>query len=235
MGRLQLELSVNRARWRSRDAQALEAGEAFRKVKSTVIKRDRHTCQSCGFVSVSGESGSLGFLEIHAIDDNHPGNSPANLITLCPMCHQCFNIGLKRGHIILYPHLSQVEIIRLAHIVFAFKRLAEIRAVDTLLESQASALWQSILKQGREAMEAKYGDQSSSPDTFGAALLEMPIQIYKARGRVLADVRFLPNYLQYAEKEVPYWVEHSWGKRGLKPESWAAILRSIEARIKEAA
>jgi len=54
-----------------------------RELKGRIRKRDKHTCQECGFTE-----NKLGYkLPIHHIDYNKKNNKEENLIALCKGCH----------------------------------------------------------------------------------------------------------------------------------------------------
>jgi len=52
-----------------------------------ILKRDKYTCQKCGYNNLEGEG-----LEIHHINPKYTNkgeniDDPSNLITLCSICH----------------------------------------------------------------------------------------------------------------------------------------------------
>lgn len=91
-----------------------KAGYAkYKSVWKKVWSRDDYTCQYCGFKSKK-------YLEIHHINGNHKDNSPDNLLTICPFCHQSFHLdtvsstGFSEDEfsacIIYLPELSQIQL-----------------------------------------------------------------------------------------------------------------------------
>lgn len=60
--------------------------EEFYAVRESILKRDKHTCQSCGVRKYKT-------LHIHHIDLNKENNGDSNLITLCPNCHSKLHGG----------------------------------------------------------------------------------------------------------------------------------------------
>lgn len=62
-------------------------------VRQYVLKRDNYTCQCCGCTST--EKKPVKF-HVHHIESRMTGgNSPKNLITLCPDCHKAIHKGTK--------------------------------------------------------------------------------------------------------------------------------------------
>lgn len=76
-------------------------------LKKTVLERDDHTCQCCGFRS-------LKYQEIHYIDHNKQNLRLDNLATTCIFCHQCFNLDsatqMRSGVLIWLPEIEQVTL-----------------------------------------------------------------------------------------------------------------------------
>ena len=61
-------------------------------LKRKIRKRDKYTCQECGFTEEQ-----LGYiLGIHHIDYNKKNNNSNNLISLCKSCHSKTNWGRKK-------------------------------------------------------------------------------------------------------------------------------------------
>lgn len=52
----------------------------WRKLRLTILERDKFTCQSCGIISV--------VLEVDHIIPNSDNNDPSNLQSLCRPCHE---------------------------------------------------------------------------------------------------------------------------------------------------
>ena len=78
--------------------------ERMKNVREKILRRDRHTCQYCGWKSKD-------FQEIHHKDHNHENFDEDNLVTTCPLCHQVFHLpsisSLKGGKMIWLPELPQ--------------------------------------------------------------------------------------------------------------------------------
>ena len=63
-------------------------------VRQYVLKRDNYTCQCCGCASTKKKPVKF---HVHHIESRMTGgNSPKNLITLCPDCHKAIHEGTKK-------------------------------------------------------------------------------------------------------------------------------------------
>jgi 5-methylcytosine-specific restriction endonuclease McrA len=58
------------------------------RLRKLVLRRDRHTCQSCGHVASDMPLTKSDRLEVHHIDGNAHNDRLDNLITLCSTCHR---------------------------------------------------------------------------------------------------------------------------------------------------
>lgn len=68
----------------ARDKYALRG---WKEIRDTVLERDGHRCAVCG----GGED-----LHVHHVDRNPTNDDPANLITLCGICHARVHTELRR-------------------------------------------------------------------------------------------------------------------------------------------
>ena len=69
------------------------ASSFTKKLKQTIIKRDKNSCGICGRIVEQNFHGYSFNLVIHHIDYDKKNSSNNNLITLCKSCHAktCFN------------------------------------------------------------------------------------------------------------------------------------------------
>lgn len=52
----------------------------WRKLRMSILERDKFTCQSCGLITT--------VLEVDHIEPNSDNNDPANLQAICRPCHE---------------------------------------------------------------------------------------------------------------------------------------------------
>lgn len=79
-------------------------------LRASVLKRDKYTCQFCGFQARR-------FQEVRSADinDNAPNpKNPAEWITACHMCEQCLSLErvgmMGEGILIWLPEISQIDL-----------------------------------------------------------------------------------------------------------------------------
>lgn len=84
-------------------------------IRQGILERDDFTCRCCGFRSTR-------YQEILHVDRNLANNTPANLITLCQFCHQCFDleqvVAMKSGFLIWLPEIDQATLNNIARAVY---------------------------------------------------------------------------------------------------------------------
>jgi hypothetical protein len=85
---LKLRISPSDSQFRN-----LIGPDAYTKLKAETFKRDRYTCQGCGFKPLD-ENKALVALKLHVIDINEekPTESPCNV--LCMACHSTQHIDV---------------------------------------------------------------------------------------------------------------------------------------------
>lgn len=63
----------------SASSKDIRTTRAWRRLRETILERDKFTCQSCGIISMT--------LEVDHINTDATNNDPINLQTLCKPCH----------------------------------------------------------------------------------------------------------------------------------------------------
>ena len=71
------------------------SGKEFNELKTSVLKRDHHTCAYCNFHAEEWQT-------INFLDGNSTNNKLSNLITACPMCNLILNtpVGCQQEGIV---------------------------------------------------------------------------------------------------------------------------------------
>ena len=95
---------------------SIECDEGLRrqlwpKVKVTILRRDRFTCQDCGRRGRTLVDGKWKGLEVHHIVPRSEGGNdhPANLKTLCVFCHASYTVNSAKERAIMRANESEVE------------------------------------------------------------------------------------------------------------------------------
>lgn len=104
---------------RAADPQAELADDDFAGRRLDAIERDGWRCRACGCPSQPVPHHPSGGFEVHHLDNNHRNNDPANLATLCPLCHGIFHIGWtvrhRKGRLVWLPEVPQAQLDMLVH------------------------------------------------------------------------------------------------------------------------
>lgn len=217
---LPIILSAKRKSWRMKDGHASESDSEFQDVRLEVLESDDHTCQFCGFRSAPDKKGSS-WQEVHHKNDDHTDNSRQNLATACPLCHQCFHLGLAGmqdgGTLIWLPELRQTELNNLCRAIFCAitsgsEYAPTAKAIYASLESRASHL-EDILGAG-----------SSNPAVVGQALIELTEEEYEKRNEGLIMVRLLPKPGRFINA-IRYWANTVESK--IPPDTWLQIAEPV--------
>lgn len=213
-------LSAKRRSWRMMDAHADEHDKRYQAVREQMLQRDDYTCCYCMFRSVK-------YQHIHHLDDDHGNNKPANLVTACPLCHQCHHLGMagvrKAGVVIWLPEISQPQVNNLCRAIFvAVKNGGEheqaARSLYLSLESRAGILEQEL------------GAGSSNPASFGQAFLHMNEEQYARRAKLMAPIRLLPR-MQAFEVEVLFWQSDASAFGSMSDADWSKIAPPIDMAL----
>lgn len=184
---ISLTFQVKAGTYRRNDPHAGAADADFRGVRLRCLKRDRFVCQACGLPSWPAGGAPSGGFEVHHINGEHADNRPGNLVTLCPLCHGIFHMGLtvrkRPGKFIWLPGVSQAALNLLVH-VMAIARLRgslpEATAGARHMAIGAVSLWHRLsLKRlpGGCFPDPEGGSAArlleNDPASFGAALARL--------------------------------------------------------------
>ncbi len=112
-------------------------------IRKSVLERDNHTCQCCGFRAEK-------YQEIHFLDQNRQNVAMDNLATTCIFCHQCFNLDMantmRSGVLIWLPELSQTDLHHVMRAIYV-ARISQ----GPMAEAARAAL-ESLMDRRKEAV-----------------------------------------------------------------------------------
>ena len=224
-----LVMSVKRSTWRMHDENKEAANAAYARVRMDVLRRDAFTCRYCGFTPQGDPQAhpssrtASGYLEVHHLDDNHHNNRPANLLTVCPFCHQVFHTG-NAGHrqaarIAWCPWLTQAEVVLLSNI-------AAVAIARQGRFASAGQAWFRWLEQMQTQAAQVYGDAILDVTNLGMALMACGTSAspgWIKRAQALAPLRLVPRRDAY-QAAIAWWSEHAWRAE----TQWDAVLGEWE-------
>ncbi|EKD74650.1 MAG: IcmJ (DotN) [uncultured bacterium] len=172
------------------------ADPAFRTFSEKVFRRDRYTCQFCGFQARD-------YQEIVNLDLNFHNNTLKNMTTACCFCAQCFflqAVGVSDyggGTLIYLPEISQVELNSFSHVLFC--------AItnNTGYSESAQAVYRS-LKFRSQQTETQFGEGTSNPAFFGQLLIESRSHKAEHLGHILKNLRLLPSRAGF-KTQIEHW------------------------------
>ena len=150
-------------------------------VRKSVLERDDHTCQCCGFRASK-------YQDIHFIDQNRQNLRMDNLATLCIFCHQCFNIDLaskmRSAVLIWLPEIDQASLHHMARAIYV-ARISQ----GPMAEAARVAL--DTLMARRE--EARRRIETDDPYVLATVMRDyLTTRHYAERGTKLEGIRLLP-------------------------------------------
>lgn len=210
----QIILSVKRSKFRIDDPRADEANNEFINIRPTILERDNHTCQFCGFRSMKWQ-------EVHHLDDNHTNNDASNLITACPLCHTCHHVGLagiENKGILVYLDpklgLTQAEFNQLIRVLWIGEKSS-----NKELSMQSIGIQSRIYKQ---TVVARSVVGTTDANILGEFLLGLEEEEYEKREFKLEGVYLYP-FKQSYKKQLAYWEAEIF--KGLNPDDWATVAK----------
>lgn len=225
-------LGVKKSLFRLHDPLREEADEAFRKVRTSVLERDRYTCRFCGMNTAGDQSRPSGYFQVHHADNDHHNNKMENLVTVCPFCHQVFHAGMaghgnEPGKAILLPEIDQWTLNRLSHILFVFMELA--KSDQTLSEQgkKATLLYQHLQDRSYNLTET-FGKEAEKLSVLAKVIARLPDDLYNARSKALRDVRILPIRETFAN-EIVFWSARF--SRTIPVKTWEGIMKSAMEKV----
>jgi len=189
-----LMLTAKPGAWRMYSARKVD--ERFKNYELKVLRRDRYTCQFCGFQARL-------YQEVINLDGNYANNKLTNLITACCFCAQCFFIesvgvgGYGGGTLIYLPELSQAELNSLCHVLFC--------AItnDTGYKNSAQNIYRSF-KFRSQIIEEKFGEGTSDPAIFGQLIIDSGVSDVETTEKIFSNVRLLPSRAKF-RKQIEQW------------------------------
>lgn len=191
-----IQLSVKRSKFRCDDPKSDEANNEFKNIRKSILERDDHTCQFCGFRSLKWQ-------EVHHVDDNHSNNNPENLVTTCSLCHSCHHVGLsglmmKGIMIYIDPSLgvTQAEINQLIRTMWIGEKSSN-KELSMACISIGSRLY-------KQSVAARSILGITDAHALGEFLLALDDDRYKKRGKKLEGVYFYPFKDAY-KKQLGHW------------------------------
>lgn len=191
--RAQIKLMATPGSWRLYSARKVD--ERFKAFEQKIFRRDRYTCQFCGFQARL-------FQEIINLDGDYTNNKLSNLVTSCCFCAQCFFLesvgvgGYGGGTLIYLPELSQPELNSLCHVLFC--------AItnDTGYKASAQNIYRSF-KFRSQIVEEKFGEGASDPAIFGQLIIDSAIQ-EESRVKLFKNICLLPSRAKF-RKQIEQW------------------------------
>lgn len=199
------------------DWHANEMDTRYASIRQQILERDDFTCAYCDFRSPK-------YQHVHHLNDDHAINKPENLATACPLCHQCFHLGLAGVHnsgvMIYLPELTQAQLNNLVRTCFvAIANKGE-------NEEAARAIYAS-LENRSFIIEETFGPGTSNPSAFGQAFVEMPQERYESREKRLPGLRLLPKQQAFAA-EIAYWQSEPTIFGKFKDADWKSLVPVLE-------
>ena len=217
---LPLFVSARRSSWRMIDWHADEGDRRYASIRKQVLERDGFACGYCGFRSKK-------YQHVHHLNHDHGSLRLDNLVTACPLCHQCFHLGLagvkSSGLMIYATEFSQAEINNMARACFiaVYRGGSNAESAQDLYEA---------LRERRILVEDLFGPGSTNPSFFGQAFVEMRPEIYAERKSKLPGLRLLPKMEAFG-KEIVFWDSDS-DTYGLHPDTeWNKFSQKAEVSI----
>ncbi|WP_133127912.1 type IVB secretion system protein IcmJDotN [Legionella nagasakiensis] len=192
--RCELKLIASPGSWRLYSAR--KADPRFKSFEQKVFRRDRYTCQFCGFQARL-------YQDVINLDGNYNNNRLANLVTACCFCSQCFFIesvgvgGYGGGTLVYLPELTQPEVNSLCHVLFC--------AItnDTGYKNSAQTIYRSF-KFRSQVIEEKYGEGTSDPAIFGHLLIDSGHIADDVSAKIFNNIRLLPSRAKF-RKQIEHW------------------------------
>lgn len=169
----------------------------FQVFKKSILDRDQHTCQFCGFQSKQLQ-------EIVNIDGNYRNMKSTNLATACPLCVPCHFINVtgfgsfSYGTIIYLPEISQNKLNAISHVL-----LCAIHNNTPAMQKSTEIF--DCLKARGELVETKINKGFSNPARLGQSIIDCHVNDKRALSeKLLTNLRMLPSLESYASHLTTY-------------------------------
>lgn len=158
----ELTLHASPGNWQKFIARRMSP--AFKHVALKILKRDKYTCQYCGFQAKE-------YQDIVNHDQDYRNNKASNLVTACCFCSQCFfleSVGLddvSGGQLVYMPEVTQADLNSFCHVLFCAM------SSETKYQDSAQIIYRN-LKYRSHAVVKTFGEGSGDPRRMGAMLIE---------------------------------------------------------------
>lgn len=196
-----------------------------KKIWDKVWERDSYKCYYCKFTSKK-------FQEIHHLNDDHEDNTMDNLVTVCPLCHQCFHLdtasATNGGKIIWLPEMSQQELNYLSRAIFIAAetaRVAEEMGEKVSDFTKMASMLESSLSERSLVVEQYIQQGASDPATFANALLNMKEDKYETREEFIQPFKLL-NLRTRFPVQTKYWKNTTYQEMPTK--IWEKLIKDKE-------
>lgn len=221
---LSLFISARRSSWRMIDWHANESDGRYAAVRKTILERDDYTCRFCSFKSPK-------YQHIHHVNHDHGNNKPENLVTACPLCHQCAHLGLSGVHssgvIVYVPEVSQADLNNMARACF-------VAVHNGGKHEQAARDLYTALERRSEVIEEYFGPGTSNPSAFGQAFVEMKPDEYASRKTRMPGLRLLPR-MQAFGAEIAFWQNNKAAYGAFADADWERVMPVLDSSVDEEA
>lgn len=190
-----LHIHAQEDNWRLFNIRAKDP--RFANIKKSILARDKHKCQFCGFVAKS-------HMEVVNLDHNYRNNKSTNLVTSCPLCRHAMFLEMTGkttfgGGVMIYlPEISQNDLIGLTHTAFCAKQTTE------TYQNISDNIF-STLKLRAKYVEKNLGKGLSKPDLLGKLMIDTPVKDHKKLMSALKkSIRFLPDPMMYKDQIIDW-------------------------------
>lgn len=223
-----LILSATRKSWKMSSTHGTEYDKSYRDSKGNPSKnkviwdgvwaRDKCKCYFCGFESKKHQ-------EIHHLNDDHSDNSPDNLVTICPLCHQTFHLDTASttngGKIIWLPEFSQQELNYISRAIFIAIDEAEAKEETATGFIKIARMLENSLAERSLTVEQQIQNGASDPAIFANALINMSESQYEKRFGFLKPFKLL-NLRSRFPIQTKYWKNTVF--KDIPVETWEKLI-----------
>lgn len=223
----ELLLSASKKSWRMSSSHGTEFdakfASSYKKVWTDVWKRDDYKCHFCDFRSLKHQ-------EIHHLNEDHSDNSPDNLVTVCPLCHQSSHLDsmslVNGGRIIWLPEMSQQELNYICRSAFlASEYVQNSKEKDKSAIFKMAKIIESSFEERAAVVEQHIYQGASDPATFASALMDFEKDMYEDRSEYVKNFKLLHFQTRYPV-QTKYWSRETF--KGIPVESWLNLVPRVE-------
>lgn len=220
-----LLLSANKKSWQVSSLHGTRQDPEKKNIKTfeKVWERDKHKCFYCDFQDKKWN-------EIHHLNDDHEDISMDNLVTICPLCHQCFHLNLVNttngGTVIWLPEFTQQELNYLLRGLFVNFETKEDEIKDIKFHQMALSIYQSL--EAREQVVSQHFYNGTSVESnernvgaFGQMLLNLSEDEYNNRDKFIKNFKLLASSSRFPI-QMKYWKSVSF--HDLPLTSWEKLI-----------